>query len=450
MSGRVPARTAAPPFVLIRARGLAAGARVAPAVGWFFLAAVLALGSAAPARAQLTGAWLDLVARASSTQAPPSWLDGGTGRLVHGDDPDRWQGTAIGEAQLGADWRATPRLAFHLHARARAQQDDGGRPVGIVEAWASLNAMPLEGVSQARLRAGAFILPTSRENLEPLWTSPYTFTLSAVNSWIGEEVRPLGVLAEYEHDTGEQHGLRTGFSLFGGNDTAGALLAWRGFSMSDRLTTIGETLPLPALPSLEAGGPFAEQDRAGTAPFRGDLDGRLGWAGYTRYRYGGLARVLLTHYDNRGDRELHHGQYAWDTAFNQLGVELFPATGWTVAGEHLRGRTRMGVPTPRADADFAATYLMLSWQHEDLRATVRWDRFSTDDRDHLATGERSDEDGHAWTAALMWQARPELWLGIEYVDMDVSRPALVGPGSRADGGRSVTVGLRYRVGTAAG
>lgn len=426
------------------------------AAGWLFLTAILALASAAPGHAQLTGAWLDVVARASSTQAPPSWLDGGTGRLVHGDDPDLWQGAAIGEAQLGADWRATPRLAFHLHARARAQQDDGGRPAGIVEAWVALNAMPLEGVSQARIRAGAFILPTSRENVEPLWTSPYTFTLSALNSWIGEEVRPLGVLAEYEHDPGEQHGWRTGFSLFGGNDTAGALLAWRGWAMGDRLATIGETLPLPALPSLDAGGPFAEQDRDGTTPFRGDLDGRPGWAGYLRYRYSGLARVLVTHYDNRGDREIHGdissgmGEYAWDTAFDQLGVELFPATGWTVAGEHLRGRTRMGVPTPRADADFAATYLLLSWQHEDLRATVRWDRFSTDDRDHLATGERSDEDGHAWTAALMWQARPELWLGIECVDVDVSRPALVGPGSRADGGRSVTVGLRYRVGTAAG
>ena len=436
--------------MIVRARRRAAGARALTTLGATAVAATVALASAAPARAQPTGAWLDLVARGSSTQAPPSWLDGGTGRLVHGDDPDSWQGTAIGEAQLGADWRATPRLAFHLHARARAQEDDGGRPVGVVEAWAALLAMPVLGVSQARVRAGAFILPTSRENIEPLWTSPYTLTLSALNSWIGEEVRPLGVLAEYERDPGEEHGWRTGFSLFGGNDTAGALLAWRGWTMGDRLTTIGETLPLPALPSLGPGGPFAEQDRDGTTPFRGDLDGRPGWAGYLRYRYSGLARVVVTHYDNRGDRELHHGEYAWDTDFDQLGLELFPATGWTVAGEHLRGRTRMGVPTPRADADFAASYLLLSWQHEDVRATVRWDRFSTDDRDHLATGERSDEGGHAWTAALLWQATPTLGVGVEYVDVHATRPALNGPGSRDDGGRSVTLGLRYRIGTAAG
>jgi len=32
------------------------------------------------------------------------------------------------------------------------------------------------------LRAGQFFLPTSRENIGILWTSPYTLTLSALNS----------------------------------------------------------------------------------------------------------------------------------------------------------------------------------------------------------------------------------------------------------------------------
>src|SRR4029079_10789625 len=95
---------------------------------------VLALGSRVAAQAQQTTAWLDLVARASSTQAAPGWCDGATGRLVHGDDPTLWQGAAIGEAQLGADWRATPRLAFHLHARARGPQHDDGRTARLRQA----------------------------------------------------------------------------------------------------------------------------------------------------------------------------------------------------------------------------------------------------------------------------------------------------------------------------
>lgn len=406
------------------------------------------LGAAARAQAQQTAAWVDLVGRAVSARAPVSWLEGGTGRLGFGDDPERWEGAALGEAQLGADWSAAPHLAFHLHARARAQQGDRGRAMGVVEAWAQLSAMPHEGRDMARLRAGALFLPTSRENVGPLWSSPYTFTLSAVNSWMGEDVRPLGLLAEYEHGAGDPHGFRAGACAFGGNDATGALLAWRGFSMGDRLSTLGETLPLPPLPSLDPGGPFEGQDRDGTTPFRSDLDGRLGWAAYLRYRYGDLARVQATAYDNRGDRELHHGDYAWDTHFEQLGMELHPGIGWTLAGEHLDGRTGMGVPVLRADVTFHATYLLLSWQRDVVRATVRWDRFGTRDHDHLPAGERSDEDGHAWTAALLWQVHPALEVGLEGLDVHATRPALAGPGQRQDGGRSVTLGVRYRIGNA--
>jgi hypothetical protein len=411
-----------------------------------------AIGAAATAHAQLTTAWLDLVASSAATRAAPSWLDGGTGRLIAGEGEARSQGTVVGEAHLGADWRATPRLAFHLHGRVRAQSDDGGRPAGVVEAWAAVHAMPLEGVSQARVRVGAFFLPTSRENVGPLWTSPYTLTLSAINSWIGEEVRPLGVLAEYERDGGASHGWRTGASVFGGNDTSGALLAWRGWAMGDRLSTLGETLPLPPLPSMAPGQPFERQDRGGTTAFGRELDGRPGWAGYLRYRYGDGGRVVVSRYDNRGDRALHGGgsagtgEYAWDTRFDQLGLELHPASGWTVVGEHLRGGTAMGLPRAAADVEFRASYLLLSYEREALRATVRWDRFATDDRDHLPAGERSDEDGRAWTAAVIWQARPQLWLAVEYLDVGVERPALAGPGARADGGRRVTLGLRYRLG----
>jgi hypothetical protein len=410
----------------------------------------MAAGAAAAARAQAPPftLWVRLVGRAASTRAAPSWLDGGTGRLTFGDG-DRWQGAALGEAQLLADWAPNERFATHLHARARAQNDGAGDAAGVVEAWAQLAAKPRGGADVFRLRAGQLFLPTSRENLEPLWSSPFTYTLSAVNSWIGEEVRPIGVLADYEL-VGAEHGARAGLCAFGGNDSSGALLAWRGWAMGDRLSTLGETLPLPALPSLDPGGPFAGQDREGTTPIGSDLDGRPGWAGYLRGRYGDLGLAQVTHFDNRGDRGLHRGEYAWDTRFDQLGFQLRPhayATlpAWTIAGEHLRGRTTMGLPTPAADVSFRATYLLVSWEHPrgKFRASARWDDFATRDRDQLPTGERSDEDGHAWTAALLWPLSQALELGIEYVDMRVERPALSGPGPRADGGKSVTVGVRY-------
>ena len=425
-------------------------ARAAVAVA---AAAGLALGSTAAARAQAPpfSVWVSLAGRGSSTNAAPSWLDGGTGRLTFGDG-DRWQGSVLGEAQVGADWEPDDRFAAHLHARTRAHGSSGGDAAGIVEAWAQLTTRPRGGEDKLRLRAGQLFLPTSRENVSPLWSSPFTYTLSAVNSWIGEEVRPIGVLADYEV-FGVANNARAGACVFGGNDASGALLAWRGWAMGDRLSMTGETLPLPALPSLAPGGLFAGQDREGTTPFGSDLDGRPGWAGFLRYQRSLRGLVQVTHLDNRGDRALHGvgsrgmGEYAWDTRFDQLGFQLHPRHEWetlTIAGEHLRGRTAMGLPAPAADVDFRASYLLVSWVHRGkVRATARYDDFATRDRDHQPRGERSDEDGRAWTAAVMWQASPTLEIGVEYVDLRVERPALAGLGSRDDGGRSVTVGVRY-------
>ncbi len=412
----------------------------------------LALAPAGRAAAQpALAVWLDLVGRGVAVDAAPSWLDGGTGRLAFGDPAGGYHSASLGEARLGLDWRSGDRFTLHLHARARAQEGDGGRAAGLVEAWAQLQAAPRGGADRFRLRAGQLFLPTSRENVRPLWSSPYTLTLSALNSWIGEEVRPIGVLAEYDTTVDSTQGVRAGACLFGGNDSAGALLAWRGWTMGDRLTVSGETLPLPGLPSLAAGGPFAEQDRHGTTPFEGDLDGRPGWAAYLRYRRSDVGLVQLTHLDNRGDRALHdvgsgHGEYAWDTRFDLVGAELHPGVGWTLAGEHLRGETKMGLPVARAYASFHASYLLLSWQRSTLRLSGRWDGFATRDEDHLPAGERSDEDGHAWTAAVLWQPLPALELGLDFVAAHVERPALVGTGERLDGGRTVTASVRCQLG----
>ncbi|HEV8630670.1 MAG TPA: hypothetical protein VGV61_10165 [Thermoanaerobaculia bacterium] len=400
--------------------------------------------------------WVDLVARGVATRSPPSWLAGGTGRLAFGDGADHWQADGLGEAQLGLDWRRGERFAAHLHGRGRAQRGDGGAVGGLVEAWAQATANPRGGADRLRLRAGQLFLPTSRENVAPLWSSPYTLSLSALNSWIGEEVRPLGLLVEYDATVEEAQGVRAGVCVFGGNDTSGALLAWRGWAMGDRLSVLGEALPLPPLPSLATGGAFGGQDRDGTTAIDSDLDGRPGWAGYLRYRRSdagrlGTALVQLSHFDNRGDRALHRGQYAWDTTFDLVGGEVHPGGGWTLAAEHMRGRTAMGLPRPRADATFRASYLLASWEHgagrTSWRATLRWDGFATRDRDHLAAGERSDEDGQAWTAALLWHPQPALGIGVELLDLTAHRPALAGPGRRDDGGRTATLGIRWRVGS---
>ena len=42
------------------------------------------------------------------------------------------------------------------------------------------------------VKAGAFFPTISLENDDLGWTSPYTLTPSAINSWIGDELRTIG------------------------------------------------------------------------------------------------------------------------------------------------------------------------------------------------------------------------------------------------------------------
>ena len=66
------------------------------------------------------------------------------------------------------------------------------------------------------------------------WRSPYTLTNSAINSWVGEELRTVG--AEYAPDwLGQKsgHDFNVGISaaIFGWNDPAGTVVATRGWGL---------------------------------------------------------------------------------------------------------------------------------------------------------------------------------------------------------------------------
>ena len=142
--------------------------------------------------------------RGVNATGPASWLERGWGRLESGGDRDALFGTA----QLGAEW--TPNEHFDLHVSGVGRHDTLGTSAGVVEAYA--DARTSFGLDELQLRAGQFFLPTSRENKDELWSSPYTVSFSALNSWIGEEVRPLGVDVQYRHTTSRGHAITGGAS----------------------------------------------------------------------------------------------------------------------------------------------------------------------------------------------------------------------------------------------
>ena len=375
-----------------------------------------------------------LTAREAYVTGQPSWLTGGFGRLdvgADGIDKHAYRGNAV--AQLGADWRPATWLTAHAQILGRAEPSGSrGRRGGVVEAFVELHN------EQWRLRAGQFFLGTSRENTDPLWTSPYAQTFSALNSWIGEEFRPVGVDVQW---TPGFYG-SVGATAFRNNDTSGALLAWRGWSVGSRLTVYDEVLPLPPLTSLHTR--FADQRADGTVPFERDLDGRTGYAVRGRVQLPERAMLQLAHIDNRGDRGEYRGEYSWQTRFDVLSAQAGISSPFTVLAEYGWGKTGMGVPPILVDADFDAGYLLASYKLGANRWSFRFDRFTTNDRDHSPLVETNTEHGRAWTIAWLRQLSPHVRVSAEFVQITGDRIAAQESGFSPNlDARSVTAEVRY-------
>jgi hypothetical protein len=365
--------------------------------------------------------------RSGAVQSQAPWIEAGFGKLVDGGDADDFDSTFQGEAQLGVDLRSGDVLRLHVHGLARTQPGAAlGRQAGLVEAFV-LYRPRLSDSTRLRITAGHFFPPTSRENTGPLWSSPYSLTLSALNSWVAEEMRLTGAELGVTHSTSRDE-LLLAATVFGANDSAGALPSWRGWTLGDRLSSVGERLPLPPLPSLSPGGAFADQRSDGTRPVD-ELDGQPGFQARARWSRPEVALLQAAYFDNRGDRLLHRGQYAWRTRMASVGGEAHLGPRLTLVAEAAVGNTGMGPATgPHVDLDFSAGYILASWATDRFRVSARYDRFDNRDRDQ--TAEPNQEDGQALTVAVLWQPTGHLRLGLEGLGLWNQRPAAAYSGAR--------------------
>jgi hypothetical protein len=379
-----------------------------------------------------------LTAREIYATGQPSWTTGGFGRLDVGANGVNDNATVNQlQAQVGADWSPAAWITFHAQGLARHEPSGTeGRKSGLVEGYAELHN------DKWRLRAGEFFLPTSRENIDPLWTSPYTISYSALNSWIAQEVRPLGLDLQYKPN----FYLTAGATAFRGNDTMGTLLAWRGWSVGNRLSVYNETLPLPPLFSLGTPGYFRWQ-RDGTVGIGPDFDHRIGWSGRVRASLPERGMIQFTRVDNRGDRELYTDQYSWITKFNIVSGELGSAERTILAAEYASGTTGMGPLDPQrafVQMDFSTAYILVSHKSGHFRGSARFDVFDTNDRDH-SIAETNTEHGRSWTLSTFYEPDTHTRVGLELVQVTGRR--LAAEESGFDGntdGRTLTLEARYR------
>lgn len=388
-----------------------------------FCAAAFQARPASPGELDVLGA---VSLRGVVADGRTSWLDGGFGRL--GEDGSGTRTTLRGELHLGVDWSPSTTWLVHAHGVAHGEPSSyAGQRAGLTEAFVQFRP-ELTPATALRFRAGLFFPPTSLENADPLWQSPYTITLSALNTWIGEEVRLTGIEGALQR-RGTSGRLELAGTVFVANDPSGALLAWRGWTLGDRLTTVGEVLPLPPIESFRPGGAFASQRDDGTRPID-ELDSRPGYATRARAAFGDALRVQAAFTDNPGNRRLQRGQYSWETRFGQAGLELRLGPQVTLVAEGALGDTGMGPAVaggPQVQLRFRVGYALVSWSRGAWRLSARVDRFENEDRD--ATAEPDDESGWAVTTAAFWKPSRFVRLGIEYADVRGDRPATVLAGS---------------------
>src|SRR5687768_13308060 len=200
------------------------------------------------------------------------------------------------QLQLGIDWVQSPRFGAHVHLLARSESDHSRRGrIGIVQAYLDQNIE--RGAHRLRLTEGAFFLPTSRENVDALWESPYTITPSALNSWLGEEFRPIGFDVSWRHRLKRLGALTGGATVYRGNDTFGALPIDRGWALTDRWALLGEHVRV--------------NDRLFTS-VSAETDGRLGWS--TRAKWNNdRGAFQITRIDNRSDARQYGDLLNWAT-----------------------------------------------------------------------------------------------------------------------------------------
>lgn len=327
-------------------------------------ACLLLLACAASVRAQEALQWsgFALLRATSNVESGPLQMD-----------------AVSSQVQLGVDWIPSPRYLAHVHLLGRTEVDEGTRRgrIGVVEAFVEANYRPRG--NRLRLRGGAFFLPTSRENVDALWESPYTITASALNSWLGEELRPIGIDASWA-----RRGLVAGATIFRGNDTLGAIPPVRGWTLDDHWTLLGEWVPV--------GDDFTSVSA--------ENDGRPGWSARVGWNGASLS-AQLTHFDNRGDALRYGRLYGWETRWDIASVELTRGD-WSFIAESGWGPTFLNVAGTNYTSRLDASYVLASRKFARGRATVRFDRFRME---ALRT--------NAWTAAWLWTPPGRLRPGIE-------------------------------------
>jgi hypothetical protein len=325
-----------------------------------------------------------------------SWIGGGFGKTRFGPD------TAASPEHLELDPRAVsgdvvwqPQLSWSLGATlAVTAQQREEHSIDLSEAYLSWLRGPHANFKLSG-RLGLFWPPVSLEHSGPNWAVSETITPSAINSWIGEEVKVGAAEATASVATAHHGRIYATVAVFGFNDTAGTLLSFRGWAFDDVKATAFGHLRLPPRGSFLQ---YAQAD--GTRPII-ELDNRPGFYARLGWTPDPAIKLHLFHYDNRGDPEASTGgqQWGWRTRFSEIGAVIGPgSTRLTV--QALAGRTSMGFARAGkawVDTRFRSAFALVTRTIGQGSVSGRIDAFGTS---NMGSVIGTEDNEHGWAATL--------------------------------------------------
>ena len=340
--------------------------------------------------------------RAVAPADPQSWLDGGLGKFRYGGR-QKFGTEGVLQANLNLD-------GVHLVSVLRAEPETPS-VVDALETYLRYDQMG--GDIGWSVKAGAFFPTISLENDDLGWTSPYTLTPSAINSWIGDELRTIGSEAtlRWKSDLGV-------LSLIGAltccNDEAGVLIADRGWAMDDRPFGLfeRERIPDATLRIFRAPVP-------GRTGMFDEIDGIVGWYAGATWQLPGIVKLTVTRYDNQGDpAAVSTRDMAWRTKFWNFGARTQFGPVVLIA-QQMSGYTSVEVRGTLNATKFQSGFLLGSYDMDDWRVSLREDLFQT--RRLNAVTNTWCEDGNSTTAAISWLGFEGVRLTAEVISMTSRR-----------------------------
>jgi hypothetical protein len=287
----------------------------------------------------------------------------------------------------------------------------GEQNLGISQAQVSYKPLSSNKL-RWRGRVGFFYPKLSLENVDTGWLSPFTYTQSAVNSWVGEELRTAGLeITLYSPGRSRNSSISWEFhtSIFKANDPLGTLISWRGFAMHDRQSLNNDRVPFAPYPSVVGRDRIFHPDYV--EPYH-ELDGHFGFYLGAHIEYYKQSTLRYYYYDNQADplAVSQERLYGWRTKFHSIALQNKFNSNTRILGQWLSGSSIMG--KRYVYVDFDAWYVMLSHKLKAHRISLRFDKFEVRE-DDVFIWDPNNSDGHAFTLAWRYDLDKNWQVGVE-------------------------------------